>query len=239
MNKLDVNYYLRTSDFDMKSRIHPAAVLDLFQDVAGYHAIRLGCGFDDMIKKNLLWMVTRVRFSLIKMPKKNSYVKVSTWPLEPNRVLFQRDYCVNDEEGNPLIIGSSEWAAVDCEKRKLAPTAGVYPKELCYLTQRTYEGRLPRLHDFEQEGEGIDIVPSFSDIDCNGHVNNIKYALFVVNAVNPDENKVISDFQIDYHKEIQPGERVTLYHKREGNTVFAKGVNSLGDNMFLCKFDME
>ncbi len=237
MNKLDVNYYLRTSDFDMKSRIHPSAVLDLFQDVAGCHAIKLGCGFEDIIKKNLLWMVTRVKFSLIKTPPKNAYVKVSTWPLEPNRLLFQREYCVSNDEGELLIKGSSEWAVVDCEKRKLAPSAGVYP-EMEFLTDKNYDGRLPRLHDFEQTGEGVDIVPTFSDIDCNGHVNNIKYALYVVNVVSPHEDAVITDFQIDYHKEIQPGERITLYHKRECNTVFAKGVNRSGDNMFLCKFEM-
>jgi len=71
MNRFDVDYYLRTSDFDMNSRIHPAAVLDLFQEVAGGHATLLGCSFAQMLAKNLLWMVTRVRFSMVKMPEKN------------------------------------------------------------------------------------------------------------------------------------------------------------------------
>lgn len=235
MNKLDVNYYLRTSDFDKESRMHPAAVLDLFQDVAGCHAIKLGCSFEDMIKKNLLWMVTRVRFTLIKTPKKNSFVQVSTWPLAPNRVLFQREYRVKDDEGSDLIIGSSEWAAVDCVQRKLAPSAGVYPP-IQLLTDRMYEGRLPRLHDFECEGDGCEVTPTFSDIDCNGHVNNTKYAIYVMNSLEIGNDDLITDFQIDYHKEVGQGERITLFNKREGDVILAKGINGNGDTMFLCRF---
>ena len=37
-NYLERKYHLRTSDFDMRSRILPASVLDLFQDAAGEHA---------------------------------------------------------------------------------------------------------------------------------------------------------------------------------------------------------
>jgi len=238
MNRLDVKYYLRTSDFDMNSRIHPAAVLDLFQEVAGCHANLLGCSFAQMLEKNLLWMVTRVRFSVTKMPDKNSTVQVSTWPLAPNRVIFQREYCVKNDEGEMLIKGSSEWAAVDCNERKLVLAKNIYPDNIEYVTDKMYEGRLPRLHDFESNCDGVTVVPSFSDIDCNGHVNNTKYALYIMNSFYFDKDEVITDFQIDYHKEVGQGEPVTLYHKREGNVVLAKGINDKGDTMFLCKIEL-
>ncbi len=237
MNRFDVDYYLRTSDFDMNSRIHPAAVLDLFQEVAGGHAAMLGCSFADMLEKNLLWMVTRVRFSVIKSPLKNSYAKVYTWPLEPNRVIFQREYSVTDEQGALLIRGSSEWAAVDCNQRKLVAAKGVYPEKVEYLTDKMYEGRLPRLHDFDCQDKICTITPTFSDIDCNGHVNNTKYAIYVMNCVNLGNDEEIADFQIDYHKEIQQGDKIDLYCKREGNTIFAKGLREK-DTMFLCKIEL-
>lgn len=238
MNRFDVDYYLRTSDFDMNSRIHPAAVLDLFQEVAGGHATLLGCSFAQMLEKNLLWMVTRVRFSVIKMPEKNSYAKVSTWPLEPNRVIFQREYSVTDEQGEALIRGSSEWAAVDCNERKLVAAKGIYPESIEYLTDKTYEGRLPRLHDFDCEKKACTVTPTYSDIDCNGHVNNTKYAIYVMNCIELGSDEEIYDFQIDYHKEIQQGDNIDLYCKREGNTIFAKGLRDK-DTMFLCKIEIK
>jgi len=238
MNRFDVDYYLRTSDFDMNSRIHPAAVLDLFQEVAGGHATLLGCSFAQMLAKNLLWMVTRVRFSMVKMPEKNSYTKVSTWPLEPNRVIFQREYSVTDEQGNLLIKGSSEWVAVDCKERKLMVAKGIYPENTEYLTKKMYEGRLPRLHDFECEGKACTVIPSFSDIDFNGHVNNTKYAIYVMNSIKLGKDEEICDFQIDYHKEIQQGDDIDLFCKRDGNTVFAKGLKG-DDIMFLCKMEIK
>ena len=238
MNKLDLNYYLRTSDFDMNNKMHPAAVLDLFQEVAGCHASHLGCSFAQMLEKNLLWMVTRVRFTIVKEPQKNSHVQVSTWPLEPNRVIFQREYFVSDEMGDTLIKGSSEWAAVDCVARRLVSAKCVYPEEIEFLTDKNYEGRLPRLHDFEGGVEAGTVIPTYSDIDCNGHVNNTKYAIYVMNCVDLGEAD-INEFQIDYHKEIQQGEAVNLYYKREDDAVLAKGLNANGDTMFLCKIDIK
>ena len=61
-------FNLRTSDFDCHKKILPSAVLDLFQTVAGEHAIALGCGFDALFEKNLLWVLVRTRFEVIKQP---------------------------------------------------------------------------------------------------------------------------------------------------------------------------
>ena len=47
-------FYLRTSDFDCRLELQPAAVLDLFQDVAGEHARYLGIGRESMLEKSLI-----------------------------------------------------------------------------------------------------------------------------------------------------------------------------------------
>ena len=47
-----------------------ASILDLFQDTAALHARNLGIGYDDLLKLNLLWVVTNVEFELVgKLPK--------------------------------------------------------------------------------------------------------------------------------------------------------------------------
>ena len=58
-------YELRGSDFDCCDRLRPASVLDLFQDVAGIHATELGVGFDDLIARKMIWVLTKVQYEVV------------------------------------------------------------------------------------------------------------------------------------------------------------------------------
>ena len=101
-NFLERTYHLRTSDFDMRNRILPASVLDLFQDAAGEHATALGVGYYDLLPENKCWMILRTRYEVIRQPKLFSDVTVRTWPIESRRIEFDRDYIMYDSEGNVL-----------------------------------------------------------------------------------------------------------------------------------------
>jgi len=82
------------------------------------------------------------------------------------------------------------------------------------------------------------IKPQFCDIDLNGHVNNTKYANFVLNQLCPNENREICAMQIDYHREVKFGEELRLFLKDETSTVFAKGENE-NETLFSCKIDFK
>ena len=65
MKLWEKEYNLRASDFDKYNHIKPSAVLDLFQDAAGQHAIILGVGFEDMLKRSFLWVLTKIKFKVL------------------------------------------------------------------------------------------------------------------------------------------------------------------------------
>ena len=232
-------YRLRTSDFDKYGRIKPAAVMDLFQDVAGQHANELNCGFDDLIKNNMLWVLVRIKFEVVASPEIFQCVNVKTWPLAPTRAGFQREYLIEDEEGKELIKGSSDWVIIHSEKRRLMPVKDVYPIKEGFEEKRNFEEKLSKLHDFETETEPYTVKPSFSDIDRNDHVNNIRYASFVLDAFSPKENDKIKTLQIDYRHEVLSGEQLDICTVREGKALVAKGVNGEKDIMFACKIEFE
>ena len=89
---IERKYYLRTSDFDRFRKMKPSSIMDLFQDAASCHAEQLGCGFDDLISKDMMWVLVRVKFTVVAMPQMFSQVCVRTWPLEPTRAGFRREY---------------------------------------------------------------------------------------------------------------------------------------------------
>ena len=82
------------------------------------------------------------------------------------------------------------------------------------------------------------IVPSFSDIDVNGHVNNAKYANYVINALNPGPEGTVKTFQLDYRYEVLPGKPLDIYTLVEDGRVLSKGVREDGKTAFSCVIEL-
>jgi len=235
-NRLWQKYYnLRASDFDKFNHIKPSAVLDLFQDAAGQHANDLGVGFEPMLKRSFLWVIVRIKFKVISQPAIYQKVRVKTWPLAPNRLNYRREYCIEDVDGTKLIIGSSEWVVMHSETRHLVSAPDLYPFSDNFHDEMNFEARLERVRDFVSDNSPYVVNPGFSELDRNNHVNNTKYANYVLDALNPDANEELETFQIDFRKEILQGVKIEIHHAIEDEFVLAKGQNESGETMFICK----
>ena len=240
MNKLwKKEYDLRAGDFDQFNRIKPSAVLELFQDAAGQHAEELGLGFEAMLARSYLWVLTRIRFKILSQPKSYQRVVIKTWPLEPNRLNYRREYCMEDEQGNRLIVGSSEWVVIHSEKRRFVSAPDLYPFTDGFHTERSFEEKLGKIPDFEGAEPPYSVTPGFCELDVNGHVNNTKYANYVLDAVNPGKGEALVDVQIDYRKEVLQGTQLEIFHTKRDGFVLAKGQNDHGDTMFACRLEYQ
>lgn len=228
-------YYLRASDFDKFNQIKPSAVLDLFQDAAGQHAVEIGVGFEEMIKRSYLWVLTKVKFKIISQPKSYQKVKIKTWPLAPNRLNYRREYCIENESGERLIVGSSEWVVIHSEKRRFLSVPDLYPFTDGFHEEMMFEGKLGKISGFQTEETPYKINAGFSELDVNNHVNNTKYANYVLDAINPSKAYELDTFQIDYRKEVLQGTQLSIYHIKQDEKILAKGQNESGDTMFACE----
>ncbi len=238
MNRLwQKEYFLRASDFDKFRHIKPSSVLDLFQDAAGQHANELGVGFEEMFKRSYMWVLTRVKFKILSEPENYQKVIVKTWPLEPSRITYRREYSIENENGELLIGGSSEWVVIHSEKRRFVSANDLYPFTDGFHTEIMCEEKLGKIPDFQTETEPYVINSSFSELDINNHVNNTKYANYVLDAINPQSSDILKEFQIDYRKEVLEGTKLNIHHSKQDKTVFAKGQNDDGDIMFACKLE--
>lgn len=223
----------RESDFDVNGNIKPSAVLDFFQEIAGTHALILGLGFDNLIENDLLWALVKVKFEIIASPKSHQNVVVKTWPLAPSRIALQRDYLIEDEDGKVLVKGTSEWVTMNAKTRKLVISNDIYPLE-SFCEDRAFEDKIKKVPDFKLETNAKIIIPEFCDLDRNIHVNNIKYADFVMNMLCSEESVPVKTFQIDFHKEIYKGEKIHLYMQNDDHAVLFKGTGEDGEKKFSC-----
>ena len=229
-------YELRAADFDCYDRIHPSSILSLFQDVAGIHANELGIGFAALMENKTIWVLTKVCYELVRTPRRYETVRVRTWPLPPGRVNFRREYCIERLDGTVLVQGTSEWVVVHSEKRRVLPAADVYPSD-DYCTDTCFPGRLAKVPLFDVEDEGREVVPGFTQLDINGHINNTCYADFVMDALSPAADTAVTGLQIDYHRELMAGQRFTLHLHREGEVLLACG-SAEGERMFSCRLQL-
>lgn len=230
-------YTLRGSDFDKFGQIKPSSVLDLFQDAAGQHAYVLGVGFAQMLEKSYLWVLTRIKFRVLQQPKKHQTLRVKTWPLAPNRLLYRREYCITDLQGNTLIAGSSEWVVMHSIKRRFVSAPDLYPFTEGFLEDRMCEEKLGKVTDFEATAAPYSLQAGFGDLDVNDHVNNARYASFVMDALCPTCPKELDVFQIDFRKEVLLGDTLHIHHTTEGNLSLVKGLNDKGETTFACQLD--
>lgn len=239
MNKIyTASYTLRAADFGLYSRLRPSSILDIFQDIAGRHAIELGCDGPTLLSRGLAWVIVKQRYRVLGEAKMYQTVTVSTWPLVPGRVGYQREYRIADETGAAIVEGSSEWVLMDVSNRRIASVGNIYPLA-DHCAEKVFPDGFPRLRNFEPRDEGFACLPPFSDFDLNGHVNNTKYANYVLDALSPAQEDVISSFQLDYHREVLPGTRLHILHRRDADTVLARGDNDSGEKMFSCRIEFQ
>ncbi len=233
--QLQASYPLRACDFDLYKRLQPSSVLDLFQDAAGRHSVELGVGIGRLMEEHKQWIISSVYYEVIHTPEMYSEVTVRTWPRSPSMVSFPRDYEITDEQGTLLVKGTSQWAVIDGEARKILSAKGVYPEELVCLEEKAFSQKMPRLRDFEPTGQGMRVIPTFSMLDCNGHVNNTKYANLVLDALCLPKETPIRTFQMNYRKELLLGVPVILYTLQENGVYNVMGKNEQGESMFHCQ----
>ncbi len=234
MMLFEKEYELRGSDFDCYDRLQPSSIMDLFQDVAGIHAVRLGVGFDDLIARQMIWVLTKVKYEIVGKAERYQRVRVRTWPLPPSRVNFRREYMIEALDGTPLVLGTSEWVVVHSEKRRVLPAEALYPEGEEYCLQQLFEGRLRKVPAFEPTGDGQRVLPTFTHLDINGHVNNTKYADYVMDLLQLPPQQEIAVFQIDYHREVLQGMSLQLHAERQDNSFLACGRSEAGEKMFSC-----
>ena len=227
------NCRLRPSDFRPKNdTLSITTILDIFQDLAGDHAMQLGLGFEDFIKRDLIWMIVSTRFEVLEDIPMHSYVDAYTWPRKKGKIDFFRDYKIV-YNGKTYVKATSRWIIANCKTRHV-----YIPRDIdfdgTYHDEDTCE--IERLNDFDITGlEEHVFIPEFMDLDHNGHVNNIKYATYIENILKLEHQ--IKAFSITYVKEAKMGEKLSIYVKEENNNYFIKGVVN-NETCFLAKVEV-
>ena len=215
---------------DASWRLKPAAFMDLAQEAAGLHAVYLGFGYDDLIKKQTAWILSRVNVKFIDTPLWREDVTLTTWHKGFNRLFFLRDFIMTDKEGRERVKATTSWLVLDLKTRSMVRDPQLL-EDGTICSENAIETpadkiRMPR----EVEAEPVyEHVVGYSDVDMLGHANNAMYMQWAMDAVDYEisSSRPVKEYTINFNREIKAGEKVTLYRamleKEDGLHVFIEG----------------
>ena len=148
---MELDYRLRWMDFDQYGRMQPAAILDIFQDVATQQAEDMGIGRDDMLAKGVFWAVVRSKYEVVRPPRHYQVLTARTWPHTPTRFSFMRDFSLSDEAGELLVKASTEWVLMDVATRKFVSVQDYYDGSTDFDEARAFDRKPRKIATFDED----------------------------------------------------------------------------------------
>ncbi|RLL47128.1 acyl-ACP thioesterase [Oceanobacillus piezotolerans] len=223
-------YHVDLSDVDFKKKLKLSTLFSYFQDAASDAASNLGAGIDVLEDSGIAWILMRIRVDILRLPKWDEEIVIETWPLEPKRLEFERDYLVKDNDGNTIIRAVSAWVIMDRVERKLMRSDSIALKYPTIIEERAIHCKLGKLKKNGQLEKSYERVIGYSDVDFNGHLNNSKYIDFMMDCFPIEDHMKSSPkrLEVNFVNEVLPGETIILHKDTsmiEEKRLYIEGIN--------------
>ena len=202
------NYKITSYLVNLRGRAGLYAVLNFIQDVGWQHAIHM----EVKLPKNLGWVFTRQKLVMTKWPAWNQDVTIRTWLRPPaGDAFFLRDYEIL-LKGEKIGECTSTFTVMDMQTRKMAVQDW---SEYSHIWRQ--DGHLehkPVKIPFNPEAENLtEFEVRNSDIDLNQHVNNTKYAQWILDSISIDTLRAeveLQEYEVNFLAETKSGDRVQV-----------------------------
>ena len=200
-------YELRYSDFKDFDTVKISSVLDMVQDTATKHSESLGFGVNELRELGVAWFIRGIEIKLFNTPETNKPIEVSTGIKTLKGTVSDRCTAVF-QGGKRLANCVASWFLFDTKENKIArippEISEVYPVE-------SFDESFPSFKkpQIAEDAPVIsEILVSNRDIDTNMHLNNVKGAELLMNALPFDF--VPYGIRILYKKSAYLGDRLKL-----------------------------
>lgn len=186
------------------------AMLSFIQDVGWQHALQL----DVKLPKNFTWVFTRQKLVMRSWPKWKETVTIKTW-LRSNLTgpFLLRDYEIYRKD-DLLGVATATFTAIDLTTRKI----GELDWNAFHQILPSHQQSLPITPEkiVFQTGKTQDLVTfqvRNSDLDLNFHVNNTKYAQWILDAIPIDtltKGPHLHSYEVNFLAEAKLGNEIQL-----------------------------
>jgi len=190
--------HIRFSETDPERRLTLSSLIDYFQDCSTFQSESLGVGFDYLEPLHRVWLLSAWQVIIYRLPSLGEAVRIGTWATTFSPLTGDRNFILQDAQGEPLAVANSIWVYADTltgRPTKIRPeditayeTAAPYPMEIA-------PRKIPIPDTLEEK---VPFMVTQSHLDYNRHVNNGQY-IHMAESYLPD-NFPVGEFRADYRK---------------------------------------
>ena len=203
-------YDVNTLVVNAEKRLGLVGLLMILQDVAWIHGGHLGHGFDAMMAKALIWVMARQKLAMRDWPKWGDTIDLRTRvrPVEGLMVLRDTEIWSAGSKVGECVAG---WLVLDAVTRRPSRTA---MRKGAILTRD--DGGLDLTPARIAPADDLAPLARFrvqtSDLDANGHVNNVRYAQWILDAAPSaaHQTHVVGDYEVNFLAETSDGDEVII-----------------------------
>lgn len=238
----EASYRVGAAQTGLYYQCRPSGVLGLLQETATTAACELDLAGPAMMERyHAIWMVVRIWYRLEKPLMWDDPVMIRTWHRADKGAALYRDFDIF-RNGERIGEAVSTWVLAEADSRRLLRASRITEVE------GTGGGALCKDKTLSKIKMPEDVALSgqrrfqYSDTDVNGHVNNVKYADIIADAVGLEtllEGRFVSSLQVGYLHECRAGETVDLYTGQEGESYYVHGADSSGQGRFDAALSLE
>lgn len=209
----DQNYTVNTFLVNPQKKLGLYGLLNLFQDTAWIHATHLGHGYEKMLEEKTAWVLTRQKLRMSEWPKWGKDIYIRTWIRPVNSIVAVRDFEVFEAEKK---IGdcTTQWLILDLNTRRPAEKIpGLNSEEYRQDYHLDYDAqKISQQKDAQEIGK---FCVRNSDLDLNGHVNNTKYAQWILDAVSEAKHREYSllEYEVNFIAETKSQDVIIISRK--------------------------
>lgn len=173
-------------------------LVNYFQDCSTFQSEDIGLGVKELKKRKKAWILSYWQVIIERFPKMGEQMTVGTFATGFKGLYGDRNFFMNDEQGNRIACANSIWVFMDMEKgRPVKPgDEDILPYGMEPPLEMKYEGRKIKLPGSSED------FPSFPvrkyHIDTNEHVNNCQYVQMALEVL-PDEINV-RQLRVEYKR---------------------------------------
>ena len=235
------NLSVHSYEIDFNGRLNIFSLFNYFQEIAWEHAGNLHFGLEDLSKRNLFWVLSRVRVEVERLPLWNEKIKLITYPRGIDGLFALRDYEIYDSNDNRIISASSSWLILSAQNRR---PVRLNDLDLSFVSndRKALSVDASKIADVKGSPISTDsLTVKPSDFDVNFHVNNGRYIEWAYNSFsfNHHNENVLKTVEVNFLAEGKESNclNIELYQLSEKqNTVAIKRIE---DNKELCRVHFE
>jgi len=207
------SYRVRASELDAAGYVSPIALCNYLQETAGGHADSLGWSVEQLLRRGLTWVLARLHVVVWRYPRWREQLGLTTWPSGALRAYALREFHFTDQSQEEIGVATSAWLLVDARTRRPRRP----PAEIVDLATRTparvLDDQFPRLDDGALGSLPRRYEVAFSDLDVNGHANNVCLTRCLLDAVSRDvlAANELSELELAFRAECGAGDVIEAH----------------------------